>query len=200
MDERVALRAPAPRFNVIASPNDWTRSTRSAARRVSEPDLAERHQVRIAYWASFGEFLKTQGSQFRIRRSNKDHWFSFPIGRAGIVINATISTDKKRIGVELYNHNDPTKIGFEALLTDKEAIEKEFGEPLEWQELSGKKATRIAIFKYNVDPSDVRQYPELHAWMLAKMECFRRVFAARVKALPLGTMASAEQGDDLQED
>jgi Domain of unknown function (DUF4268) len=51
--------------------------------------------------------------------------------------------------------------------------ESEFGEPLEWQELPGKKASRIALFKYGVDVSDEKQYPELHAWMLSKLDRFR---------------------------
>jgi hypothetical protein len=51
--------------------------------------------------------------------------------------------------------------------------------------LPGKKASRIAIFRHGVDPSDEKQRAELHAWMLAKMNRFREVFAGRVKALPL---------------
>jgi hypothetical protein len=54
-------------------------------------------------------------SSFKIRRANKDHWFEFPTGRTGFVISATISTEKKRIGVELYCHRDPDKIAFRTL-------------------------------------------------------------------------------------
>ncbi len=190
---RIGTSPPAPRFNVIASPNDWTKSTRSAARQVGEGELAERHHIRLAYWASFAEYLKAHGSSFRIRRANKDHWFEFPIGRAGFAISATISTDKQRIGVELYNHNDPNKVAFNALFADKGAIEHEFGEPLEWQELPGKKASRIAIFRQGVDPSDEKQRDEQHTWMLAKMDQFRKVFAGRVRSLVLAP--ASEAGD-----
>jgi hypothetical protein len=196
---RIGTSPPAPRFNVIASPNDWTKTTRSAARQVGEPALAERHHVRLAYWAAFAEFLKSKHSQFRIRRSNKDHWFEFPIGRSGIVISATISTEKKRIGAELYNHNDASKSAFQSLLAQKNEIEKEFGEPLDWQELPGKKATRIAIFKNDVDPSNKEQYPQLNSWMLEKMDRFRQVFAARVRSLPMGSASGLEQAADPYE-
>ena len=182
---RIGQSAPAPRFNVIASPNDWTKSTRSATRQVTETALAERHHIRIAYWASFAEFLKSNHSTFKIRRSNKDHWFEFPIGRAGFAISATISTDKKRIGVELYNHNDPNKIAFRALLKNKEQIDSEFGEVLDWQELPGKKATRIAIYRYDCDPADEDQREAQHSWMLDKMNRFKNVFASRIRALAL---------------
>jgi hypothetical protein len=181
---RIDNSPPAPRFNVIASPNDWTKSARSAARQVGEVALAERHHVRLAYWASFADYLKEKGSSFKIRRPNKDHWFSFGIGRAGFVISATISTDKQRVGVELYAYNDADKAAFHALLADKEAIEREFGEPLEWQELPGRKASRIVLYRHGVNPADEAQRQDLHAWMLAKMDQFRKVFGGRVKALP----------------
>jgi Domain of unknown function (DUF4268) len=185
---------------VIASPNDWTKSTRSAARQVGQGELAQRHHIRLAYWASFAEYLKAHGSSFRIRRANKDHWFEFPIGCAGFTISATISTDKRRIGVELYNHNDPQKLGFKALRAQKDAIEQEFGEPLDWQELPGKKASRIAVFRYDVDPSDETQRGELHDWMLAKMDRFRKVFGDRVKVLKLDPASDGGVAEDAPEE
>jgi hypothetical protein len=196
---RIGTSAPAPRFNVIASPNDWTKSTRSAARAI-EGELANRHHVALSYWASFAEYLKAQGSSFRIRRANKAHWFEFPIGRAGFVISATISIEKRLIGVELCIEHDPEKVAFNELRADKEAVEREFGETLDWQELPGKKASRIAIFHKDVDPSDEAQRAEQHAWMLARMDRFRKVFAGRVKALALAPPPEAEEDAVISEE
>jgi hypothetical protein len=195
---RIDNSPPASRFNVIASPNDWTRSTRSAARQLAEGE-PERHRIRMSYWGSFAEFLRARGSHFKIRRANKDHWFSFPIGRSGFNINATISTDKQRVGVELYVTNDPTKAAFQALHAEKDAIDQEFGEHLDWQELPTKKATRIALFRHGVDPADEAQREDLHVWMLDKMERFQRVFAKRVRALSIGTLDEATREDALEE-
>jgi hypothetical protein len=196
---RIGGSPPAARFNVIASPNDWTRNTRRAARQVSETELAERHKIRLAYWASFAEHLKEHGSSFKIARPNKDHWKWFSIGRAGFGISATISTDKKRAGVELYVVHDVNKAAFRALLLEKDAVEKEIGEPLEWQELPGKKASRIALYKQGVDPSDEKQYPEIQAWMLSKMEAFKKTFAGRVKALTLSPLPDHDEEDPSEE-
>jgi len=74
-----------------------------------------------------------------------------------------------------------------------EAIEQAFGEPLEWQELPGKKATRIVVYSFGVDPSDEAQHDGQHAWMLTKMDRFHAVFANRVKLL---ASASARDGGD----
>jgi hypothetical protein len=64
-----------------------------------------------------------------------------------IKITATISTDKKRIGVELYASDDVDKTAFNALHSQKAAIEAEFGEPLLWQDLSGKKESRFVLYR-----------------------------------------------------
>src|SRR5262245_32318882 len=74
---RIGNSSPAPRFNVIASPNDWTKTARTATRQVGEAALADRHRIRLAYWASFAVYLKQKGSTFRIRRPNKVFWFWF---------------------------------------------------------------------------------------------------------------------------
>lgn len=181
---RIGTSPPAPRFNVIVSPNDFTRATRTAARQV-EVINADRHRVRLAYWASFAEYLRQKNSTFSIRLPNKDYWKWFSIGRAGFGINALMSTEKRRISVELYISNDPTKVAFRALFLQKSEIEAAFGEALEWQELIGKKGARIALFKTGVDPSQEEQYPALHQWMLEKMDLFRTVFTAPIRALSL---------------
>lgn len=181
---RIGSSPAAPRFNVIASPNDWTRNVRAATRQVKETELSERHHIRMAYWASFAEFLKKSGSTFRISRPNKFMWKWFSIGKAGIGISATISIEKKRAGVELYIQNDVGKICYRTLYGQRDAIEREFGEKLDWQELPGKKASRIALYKISADPADEAQFGAIHAWMLEKMNRFRQVFAARVKSLP----------------
>ncbi|MDC7685090.1 DUF4268 domain-containing protein [Asticcacaulis sp. BYS171W] len=189
---------PAPYFNVVAKPNNWARNVRAVSRQTSTGELASRHHMRISYWASFAEYLRAKNSKFQIRRQNKDHWFEFPIGRSGIVISSTITT-KGRIGVELYLHKDPLKAGIRQLKADKTAIEQEFGEALDWQELLGKKASRIAVFKTDSDPSDENSYSELHDWMLDRMERFQRVFGQRVKQLNLELSDTSEDNVDPED-
>ncbi len=119
-------------------------------------------------------------------RPGIDNWYYFNISRSGVVISVTISTEKSRISAELYIHNDPFKTAIRELMVEKDIIEKEFGHQLEWQELPGRKASRIAIYRQDVDPSDPDQYAVLHAWMLDGIQRFRKVFSSRIKTLKLG--------------
>jgi hypothetical protein len=182
---RIGSSPPAPRFNVIASPNDWTRIARTATRQVTGTVRAESDRVRLAYWASFAEYLQEKGSTFRIKRANKNRDYPFGIGRSGFVILAVFSTDEERISVGLLIENDLEKTAFRALSAEKNTIEAEFGEPLDWEENPGRKRTRIEVHRPGIDGTDEKQYPELHAWMLDKMDRFKKVFVPRVKSLRL---------------
>ena len=189
---RIANSAPAPRFNVIASPNDWTRNARNAARQVSETIRGEGDRFRLAYWASFAEYLREKGSAFRIKRPNRNHDYAFAIGRSGFVITATFLTDKERIGVELFIHSDADKAAINALLVEKAAIESDIGVQLDWQPLPGKKGSRIAIYRSGIDPNDETKYPDLHDWMLDKMERFKKAFGSRIRLLPYSDATNPE--------
>jgi hypothetical protein len=180
---RIGSSEPAPWFNVVAKPNIWSRTVRASASENESGEMRASHHVRLGYWAAFGEYLQSQQSDFRIRRANKDHWFEFPTGRRGSVISATISTDKQRLGVEIYNHGDVSKAVFDGLFSQKEAIESELGTALDWQRLDGKKATRIALFKQGENPGDSSSWPRQHQWMLTQMIKFKKAFAGRLKAI-----------------
>ncbi len=90
-------------------------------------------------------------------------------------------------------------MAFRALLGQKDEVENQFGERLDWQELPGRNASRIAIFHVGVDSSQEAQYPDLHRWMLDKMDRFRAVFTARVQELSLVPTLDAAD-DELLED
>lgn len=184
---------PAPFFRVVAQPNNWSRAV--DAKVSAETELADRHIARIAYWNSFADYLAKSDTSFSVRRNNRDHWHEFRLGRTGFAISATMNTRKMRVGVELYIHRDPFKVAIRTLEADRRAIEDQIGLPLEWQELPGKKASRIALFRNNVDPSDQSQFPELHSWMLDKMQRFRTAFAKRVRELDVDGGASSEDED-----
>lgn len=192
---KIGQSEPAPNFKVVAKPNDWSRDVRATARQLEASSGVGRFPIRIAYWQSFGAFLKSRHSGFQIRRTSKDSWFPFSIGRTGFAISATISFEKQRVGVELYIHNDPDKLIFNTFRAERDAIEGEFGEALEWQELPTKKGCRIVVYKTPCDPANIEQYQELHTWMLDHMDRFKRVFAGRIRALPKNDVGSDDEDD-----
>ena len=192
---RIGNSPPAPRFNAIASPNDWTKTARRASIQAS-PDMSERRHVHLSYWLSFGEYLRQKGSTLRIRRPKKGNVVWFPTGRSGTVICAIINTERQYIGVALYTD----KAAFHALYAQKKAIDATVGEPLDWQELPGQKRSRINLYKQHESPSDESRREEQQAWLLANLDRFREAFPPRLKALPTGPIGNASDIEEALDD
>lgn len=180
---KIGESPPAPRFNVVAGPNDWMRQTKAAVRRVDDAELAASHHVRLAYWASFADYLRSRNSTFHVRNRNKDHWNSFGIGTSGCHINAIVLADKNEIIVDFTCKTDEERKLFDALVKQKAQIERELGETLDWRQMPGRKSWRLVLTKSNADPADRDKYQEHHAWQLDKLTKFKKVFGPRVKEL-----------------
>jgi hypothetical protein len=90
----------------------------------------------------------------------------------------TINTQDKTIGCELYIPRE--KKMFAVLASHKEAIEKEFGEQLEWMELPGKKASRIKVSR-DADIENEGGWNDYFNWLKQKAEGFQAVFPKYIK-------------------
>jgi Domain of unknown function (DUF4268) len=85
---------------------------------------------------------------------------------------------KKQIRAYLWIAGDRAK-GFLALLRrQKEAVERELGYPLEWEEL--RRDCRISCNLNDVDPEDNSDSPRQHDWMAKRLNDMHRVFSRRV--------------------
>jgi|SRR5581483_8517095 len=187
---------PAPRFRSVAQPNDWTKNVRAVTREAADPELAKRHRIRLAYWQSFGEFLRAMKSTFNILRPVKNALYRFPFGVRGLRIMARISIQNQLATVGLAISRDPDRSCYRALMAQKADLERDFGEPLSWHEKPGTKRSLISIVHQPFNPADASQYPEVHAWMLGRMERFRAVFGPHIAALPVISDQQRDDADD----
>ena len=102
---------PAPRFNVVEQPNEWTKAIK-----LSE-GLSDTERVKLSYWTKYRdsalskpEFTKA----FNPQKPSKDHWTTLRCGTSAYHIALLIDTQKGRIGVEFYV-NDDKSIGHKAI-------------------------------------------------------------------------------------
>ena len=80
---------------------------------------------------------------------------NFSIGSSACHIGVTQIQKRKKIGVELYIHDD--KELFKNLYSNKEEVESAMGFALDWRELPERKASRIIVEK------DVK-FDDQNAW------------------------------------
>ena len=105
------------------------------------------------------------------------------IGRSGFRLHAVMVRQKSQIRAEICIMGDQAKAFFGLLKRQKDAIERELGYPLEWEELPAGSDCRIASYLSNLDPEDKTDWPRQHEWMAKRLNDMHRVFADRIGAL-----------------
>ena len=58
---RIGDSPPAPKFNVVSKPNDWSQSVARGARAIDDADLSDTRIMQRAYWTAFDRVLAALG-------------------------------------------------------------------------------------------------------------------------------------------
>jgi hypothetical protein len=145
------------------------------------PTGIKRQQQR--FWRVLSEAISNRNTSLRPKKPLPQHWTSFSIGRSGISISPTLNSRDGRIGVELTISSTAAKKRYYTLLAQRQEVERDFGAPLDWQELPGKHMSRIATWKTDCDPTDESRWPEYVDWMVDAALRMDATFRGRVTAL-----------------
>lgn len=181
---RIGDSPAAPKFNIVSKPNDWSHSVAQAARAIDEAELSETRVMQREYWASLNKvFVAVGGPISGNKKPQPQAWMSFPIGRSGFHLNGVMIRPNNQVRAELYIAGDRAKAFFGLLQRQKEAVERELGFSLEWEELPSRRDCRISSYLNDVDPEDDADWPRQHEWLAKRLNDMHRVFAQRVRVL-----------------
>lgn len=137
----------------------------------------------LEFWKGFTEFCRVQGTFLRLNKQSTRHWYAISLGRAGFAISVTASSQKRRLGCEIYLSGDNAKRNFKLLERDKQAIEEKTG-TLEWEELPSRGASRIVLYRPGIDVADKTTWADSYAWLKSKAELFHQIFTPYIRDLP----------------
>lgn len=162
---------PAPRFNIIAKPNDWAKTIKQTSSSNKFTDLNLQQQ---AFWEKVREYGEQNGKLVRSwQKALPQAWYNISIGSSLANMAATVNSRKLIVGLELYIRD--SKELFFKLKDKKQDIESKLGYELDWQELPDRKGSRI-IITHPGDFQDNQQQDELVEWLFNKAEEFTKVF------------------------
>ena len=135
---RINDSLPAPKFTIIEKPNDWAKTMKVVE------GLSEHQKMQLEFWQAFidyafnnDEFKKT----FTQRKAQPQHWYDVSVGSSVYHIAFTINSQKKKLGAEIYIHND--KETYEHFKKSAVEIEQEIGSEIVWREAN--KDCRILV-------------------------------------------------------
>lgn len=133
-------------------------------------------------WTDIHETIRSVKTPFRLQKANDDHWSSISIGRAGFHLNMLLTPRNESIGIDLYITVPWKMTAFNAFLAQRDQIEGEIGETLQWMPLPGKKTARI-LLEAKIDPRDSKNEQAVRDWFAEYSVKMFNVFKPRVLAL-----------------
>ncbi len=168
---KIGDSAPAPRFNVIAKPNDWAKTIKQSGTGNKVTELKLQQQSFFEELREYGEQNAKYIKSWQTPRAQ--HWYTIRVGSSQAKISVTLNSKEQQVAVELYI-NDSKEL-FNKILLKKDEIEEKLGMKLDWQELPDKKASRI-IITHSGDFTDESQTSELIVWLTETADKFSKVF------------------------
>ncbi len=167
---RIGNSAPAVKFEVIETPNDWTKEFKKSE------IINETQQRRYDFWVSFQEhaFQNPQFAQeFSKRKPSYDHWLGFSIGSSACHLNIVQISKRNELEVELFINKD--KEIFRSLFEHKQKIEEETGLRFRWEERPNRKSSSIIISKKS-NFGKREDWPVLFDWLIDIMLKMKAAF------------------------
>jgi hypothetical protein len=163
--------APAPRFNIVAKPNDWAKTIKQsgAANKITDTKLKQQE-----FWIKFNEYSEDNSITIKSwRKPRPQHWYDISIGSSQAHLSAQVNTKTMEVSMNLYIVNN--KELYYKIEKDKDEIENKIGSKLRWWELPDKKASMVSLV-IDGDFKDPEQEDKLITWLLNQAEVFAKVF------------------------
>lgn len=172
---RIGDSPVAPKFNIVSKPNEWTHSVKDS---VTSGAVSDLKQKQLRFWKAFREAVPAD-SPIRPRKARPQHWLNMSIGKTGFTLAAIAITNPSELRMELKVRN---KVHFQQLEDDRDAIDAELGQEVEWRPGKSRKVDLI-IVRTPADIQDETQWGKHHAWLYQQIQLFHKVFADRIQSL-----------------
>lgn len=191
---KIGDSSPAPRFNLVSRPNDWSRAVTDLTR--PKASGGEFGADMLAFWTAFKEKLESWGVALRSRKPAPQSWQTFAIGRAGFELQAFASARDKYLKAQLFIYRKSSVRGWNAdyyynlLLNMRDKIEVNLGFSPKWTEIGEESGYHISVERSNTDPLERENWHDQHAWLAEKLEALNHVFRPLISNLPAPQMDS----------
>ncbi|UUO09026.1 DUF4268 domain-containing protein [Blastopirellula sp. J2-11] len=184
---RIGNSAIAPKFHVISSPNNWQKRAAGGAKGIEGGELTPAKDRRFRFWTKFLDYLQQRTCRFPVthKPSTKTSlWFS--LGRSGVrlvaIASLGLANNEDELRVEVSMGKETSQTFFDQFYAQREELETEMGEPLNWASDEEVKRKRIYLVKY-VDLKDESQWSNYYQWLYQNLNALHQVFAPRVRQL-----------------
>ena len=165
---------PAPLLTLIVGPSDEIREAGE-----TKKQYVDRHHERKEFWAFLLDRAKQRTKLHANISPGMYNWIGTSAGINGVNFNYTVGQHEGK--VELYidhdrNNGDKNRMIFHELKKHQPAIEQAIGSALDWEEMDGRRACRIAKYFEGLGYKDKNEWDKLSNEMIDQMVRFEKVF------------------------
>ena len=191
---------PAPQFEIVSKPKGWNRTISRKAQKAASKDTSETQLQQLKrYWAEWSDYIIQRDNSLKGPQPDLWSFLTSTMEHYGskFHIDAYLVNEKYEIGIRLYIGGENATASFHLLKEQQKEIEREFTEPLEWDERPLHERSRIFLRKTDTDPTDETDWLNQHEWLASKLELFEKVFRPRLKALNATNWKFLEDEDEV---
>jgi len=164
---------PAPMFNIVSKPNDWTKQVKRSTNSQTETDTKLLQQE---YWQGLKDYLEVNKSSIKTQNPLLQHWTNIAIGRSNFHISATVNSRDNSINIWLNLMGEQAQKNFDKLYeTAYENSFKEVNEDLVWDRMDGRKMSAVML-KLPSDFTDRNNWNNQFQWFKENLERFSKYF------------------------
>jgi len=170
---------PAFNFKPVVFPNEWQKSKKQK----TTANTSSKGEKYRAYFQALIDELREVHKFTGARIGQPQNWYSFSSGIQGVVYSAVFAQGGKA-RAEIYidqGDQEKNKLLFDALKDEEEEITANYGNPLEWERLDEKRASRIAIYRDGMIESSDSELEEIRKWQIENLLQIKQVFAPEIQ-------------------
>ncbi len=190
---KIGHSAPAPKFHVVSMPNDWTKAT------IHSEKMSDTQKLRLKFWTGLRDVMEQNKGNVKPTSPPTVPWMSFSIGRSAFYLSALLGIKRRNVAVQLSMDGPKAEAHYHLLLQEKDEVEKEIGQELEWRALPYKKQKQVNLWREEREDCDVRneqQWDDFHLWLYEHLEKFYDVFSKRITKLNADDWQDPEAQDE----
>ena len=184
---RVALDSlPAPSFDVVARPNDWTKPQAIAA--TAEGGASEQAIDNSEYWAALDQMLEaTGGIQRRTKKVVKGQnlWVPLTTDGAVYVVAYRAFSHPAQVGAYIGIYGEKRQTYWDRLTALRPVLEAGFGASLRWEENRTGSVFKIIPDPLMLAPDSPDRYAQLQ-WLEKRINRLAEIFQAPVRGVDEG--------------
>lgn len=170
----------APRFNVVAMPNEWTKTLPAKTKRTRT------QQAQFDFWTGFKAYATEHAKRISPIAPQAQNWMTLAIGKTGFGLCAVASAwggdGAPEIRAEFLVDSKNSKQHYAELSKDREQIQTELGGGLLWYSADGVRQCKIYL-RRSSNWQDPRVQEDCYNWLVEKLDRLHAVFQPRIQRL-----------------